>query len=115
MANLEQLEQGAATATGDQIEVAGLFEPKGLKGKQITGMVAGSVIGDTIGGHVGDDIGTILGGAVGTAAGSDDGQLRFVVALSQTKVYVLRPSSWDSLHKEEQQVIATFDRATVHV
>ncbi len=115
MANVQHLENGAAKATGDTIMAAGLFEPKGMAGKQFAGAVAGSVVGNSVGGDVAGSVGTSAGIAIGTAAGSKDGSIRFVLAVSATKIYVLKPRSFDSLHKEELDLLQTFDRATAQV
>ncbi|HEY6506537.1 MAG TPA: hypothetical protein VIY56_00905, partial [Vicinamibacterales bacterium] len=96
MANVQHLENGAAKATGDTIIAAGLFEPKGMAGKQVAGAVAGSVVGNSVGGDVAGSIGTSAGLAIGTAASSKGGSIRFVLAVSATKIYVLKPKSFDS-------------------
>jgi hypothetical protein len=115
VANLDHLVNGASKATGDTILAAGLFEPKGMAGKEFAGGVIGSVVGDAVGGDVGDDIGMAVGVGVGTASSAQEGKIRFVLAISATKVYVLEPESFDALHKEELRVQHTFDRATAHV
>jgi hypothetical protein len=115
MANLQHLENGAAKATGDKILAAGLFQPKGMAGKQVAGAVAGSVLGDSVGGDVASDVGASPGIAIATAASKKDGSIRFVLAISATKTYVLKPTTVDSLHKEELDLLQTFDRATAHI
>jgi hypothetical protein len=115
MANLQHLESGAAKATGDTIIAAGLFEPKGMAGKQVAGAVAGSVLGDSVGGDVASNVGASAGIAIGTAAGSKGGSIRFVLAVSATKIYVMKPKTFDSLHKEELELLQTFDRAKAQI
>jgi hypothetical protein len=113
MANLQHLINGARKATGDDtIDLAGLFEPKGTAAKEGAGAIAGSVIGDAAGSQA---IGTSVGLGVGMAASADHGQIRFVLALSPEKIYVLKPEHFDSLHKEELELLHTFDRKTARV
>ena len=113
MANQQHLINGARKATGDDaIDMAGLFEPKGTAAKEGAGAIAGSAIGGAAGSSA---IGTSVGLGVGMAASADHGNIRFVVALSPEKIYVLKPEHFDSLHKEELELLHTFDRKTARV
>jgi hypothetical protein len=86
-----------------------------MAGKQVAGAVAGSGLGDSVGGDVVSDVGASAGIAIATAASKKDGSIRLVLAISATKIYVLKPRTFDSLHKEEPDLLQTFDRATAHI
>ena len=115
MANLDHLINGAAKATGDDIVAAGLFQPKGMAGSEVIGMTAGAVLGDAVGGEIGQTVGMAAGEGAALASKEEHGAIRFVLAISPSKIYVLKPSSFDALHKEELEVLQTFDRKTAEI
>lgn len=122
MASEKKMVEGAAEATGDDIIVAGRFQPNGMFGKQVIGGVLGGVVGDALGAAVGgaagqviDQVGSTAGYLAGTADASVEGQVTFVVALSKTKVYVLRSGGFFGITREDLQVLHAFDRSTLSV
>ncbi len=121
MASEEHMLNASRAVTGDDIEIAGLFEPKGMRGKRLLGsfggMLVGGALGDAVGGQVGDGIGEAIGGGAGRyaggKAGANQGKVRFVVAASPTKVYVLQPDSPMAITHENLSLRHTFDRSTL--
>lgn len=94
MASEKHLIAGAEKATGDTITVAGIFQPKGMAGKEWGGLAAGSVVGDALGGGAASTaLGSagILGGVL--ASGKGEG-IKPIVALSDSKIYILRPKEF---------------------
>jgi hypothetical protein len=79
------------------------------------GAFAGSVLGDAVGGDVGQIVGTSAGVMAGTAAGAQHGQINFVLAVSPTKVHVLRPDAMLAITRERLALVHTFDRAHLEV
>jgi hypothetical protein len=117
MANEDNLVEGAQEATGDDgIEVAGLFLPRGFVGRTIIGSVAGNILGDAVGGNVAGAVGSGIGASAGMAsAGSEADGIRFVVAVSPTKVHVLRPATVGGVHKHKYTLMHTFERENLEV
>lgn len=122
MASEKKMVEGAAAATGDEILVAGRFQPNGMFGKQVIGGVLGGVVGDAVGAAVGGaagdvmrEVGNTAGYLAGTADASVDGQVTFVVAISASKVYVLRSGGFFGITREDLQVVHAFDRSTLSV
>ena len=123
MASEEHMLNASRAVTGDDIEIAGLFEPKGIRGKRIlgsfAGVVVGGALGDAVGGSIGDDVGQVVGGAggryAGGRAGADGGKVRFVVAASPTKVHILQPESPMAITHEHLSLRHSFDRSTLSV
>ncbi len=121
MASEEHMLHAARTVTGDDIEIAGLFEPKGMRGKRLLGSFAGAVIGSTLGDAVGGQIGETVGDVVGVSAGryaggragANGGKVRFVVAASPTAVHILQPESPMAITHENLSLRHTFDRSTL--
>ena len=120
MASEKKMIEGTQQATGDTITVAGRFQPNGLFGKQVIGGMVGGVVGDAVGAVVGgsagevlDAVGAATGNLAGTAAGSVGNQVTFVVAVSPTKVYVLRSGGFFGITREDLEVVHAFDRATL--
>lgn len=109
------------TVIGDDIEIAGLFEPKGMRGAHLLGSFAGAVVGSTLGDAVGGSIGEGIGDAVGVGAGrhvgsrakADGGKVRFIVAASPTKVHILQPESPMAITHENLSLRHTFERSTL--
>ena len=118
MASEDHLIQGAAKAIGETILVAGMFQPKGLMAEQEIGDVVGSAVGNQLGGFTGSLIGAVGGIATADVAGSKDGTDAFVVAISETTVYVLAPASVRGVPQENLELLHTFPRehlsATIH-
>lgn len=122
MASEKKMVAAAEKVTGDTITVAGRFQPNGMFGKQVIGGVIGSVVGDAVGAAVGGTAGDVIGevGATagylgGTREGSVEGQVTFVVAISPTKVYVLKSGGFFGITREDLDVLHTFDRSTLSV
>ncbi len=105
----------ARRATGDEILIAGLFAPRG--GAADSGLDSrgdGSGNGGSGNGRQGMRIGSLVGFGAGSAAEPRAREHRLVVAVSPTRVYLLRASA-----DGERLVLAhTFDRrrvaATIH-
>ena len=123
MASEEHMLNASRAVTGDDIEIAGLFEPKGMRGKRMLGTFAGAVVGETlgnaVGGKVGMEVGDIVGGGAGRyaggRAGANDGKVRFVVAASSTKVHILQPEGHVAITHENLSLRHSFDRSTLSV
>jgi hypothetical protein len=112
----QHLVEGARTATGDNsIEVAGLFQPRGMLGRTILGSLAGGGVGDMVGGEVGQLVGTAAGAVAGRRSGAIGAELRYVVAVSPAAVYVLAPVGSEGARREDLSLVHTFDRSRLEV
>ena len=122
--------EAAKEVTGDDVQIAGLFSPRGASGHRTMGLVAGNIIGaavgEELGGTIGDQVGQIVGGSAGMMAGEASvadhnegamkgGTINFVVAVSPTKVYILQPESMMAITRENLGLAYQFDIATLAV
>lgn len=120
MGTEQDMVENARRATGDDILIAGLFTPRG--GADNSGTDTGAVGGaDKRGsGKRGMRISSLVGLGAGPAAEPRARGHRLVVAVSPTRVYLLRSTgAGDALADGERLVLAhTFDRhrvaATIH-
>ena len=94
MAAEREMVESARRATGDDILIAGLFAPRddGTRDVQISGL---------------------LGVGAGTASEPRARQRLFVVAVSPTRVYLLRPAGAGDGADERLTLAHTFDRRRV--
>jgi hypothetical protein len=130
MTSEKHMMEAAKGVTGDDIQIAGLFSPRGASGHRFVGMLVGgalgSVVGDDLGGMVGDEVGDLAGSAAGMVAGEASvadhnkdamkgGTVNFVVAVSPAKVYILQPESMMAITRESLGLAYEFDMATLAV
>ena len=130
MANEKHMLSAAKDVTGDDVQIAGLFSPRGASGHRFVGLIVGNavgaVVGSELGGAAGDQIGQLVGGSAGMVAGeasvadhNDEamagGTINFVVAVSPTKVYILQPQSSMAITRENLGLAYEFDMATLAV
>jgi len=115
MSLLKHMVAGAEKATGDHIVLAGAFMRKGAELGELGGDIAGFAAGGLIG-H-GQEFNTAAVGGIAGRSAAEGGKPRaFVVALSDTKIYVLRTTaSVRGISREKLELLHTFDRKKVHV
>lgn len=123
MGFLDHMIAGAEKATGDNILRAGLFQRKGAESKAAvregTGLAAGAAI-DT---DQMFNIGAATSTAEGAAGAKGPGQavqfalqgVSFVVALSESSVYILRPTQFRGVAREKLELLHTFPRHQIKV
>ena len=112
----------AEAATGDTVIAAGMFEPKGAAAKRGGGAAAGtgvgSIVGDAAGaGAIGLGAGAFAGATAGHLAGNLDGIYEFLVAVTESTVYVLVSTDAGGPYDQQRElragqvrVLRTFDR-----
>lgn len=115
MGLLEHMVAGAEKATGDRIVLAGAFMQKGAEGGELAGSVAGFVTGGLVG-HGQEFNMAGVGGLAGRSAAEGGAPRAFVVALSESKIYVLKTTTAvRGISREKLELLHTFDRHHVHV
>jgi len=102
-----ELVAAAEAATGDRILAAGAFQPRGISGTAMGGFASGTGVGSAVGESF-ESLGE--GEAVDSAplAATPEG-LRPVVAVSPSKIYVLRSDDG------ELTTVHSFQRGMAHV
>lgn len=114
MPSTHHLLDGARRATrDDDVAVAGIFLPRGFVGRSVLGSFLGSAAG-AMADSAGQTMGATLGAATGMATVSDGG-IRFIVAVSPHRVYVLHPEGFGGTRKGQLELLHTFDRSCLHV
>jgi hypothetical protein len=107
MTPTDDLITSAVAATGDRILAAGGFQPRGMSGSAMGGFASGTGVGSAVGESFG---GLGEGEAVDSEPFADTPEgLRPVVAVSPSKIYVLRH------HDGELSTVHSFLRGTAHV
>jgi hypothetical protein len=125
MGFVEHMVAGAEKATGDTIRLAGLFQPKGAEGAVLGGEVAGLAVGGALASDQMFNVGTLGGKAAEAASAGPEGigepthfalqGVSFVVALSDSKIHILRPTEYRGIHHEKLELLHTFERHHVLV
>ena len=115
MSLLDHMLAGAEKVTGDRILVAGAFMRKGAEAGELAGSLGGYVTGGLAGG--GQEFNAAaVGGVAGRAAAEGGAPRAFVVALSDSKIYVLRTTtSVRGISREQLELVHTFERHHVHI
>lgn len=126
--------QAAADGIDDDVLAIGIFQHRGTQKNAMIdaslGGLAGSILGDVVGHGAGElisDLGTAAGSTAGIAharnSGGIDGVLRWLIAVSPTRVYVLVPddavpstkTQTTELRRGQDQIVQTIDRQHLEV
>lgn len=125
MGFLAHMINGAQKATGDTVTTAGLFQRKGAESKVVVRDAAGLATGAAVDSDQMFNIGSAASMAADAASAGERGTgaavqvalqgAAFVVALSESSIYILRPTKFRGIAREQLELLHTFPRHHVSV